>query len=251
MLAHDVSSGPEALEWLRRGEPCDGAILDMHMPDMDGIELGHAIRQLGGRRLPLMMLTSIGEQHLPPAGEAIGFSCVLIKPARTNALREALSRMLAGQENTRTSATVSVELPHDLGTRHPLRILVAEDNVTNQKLAQHLLGRLGYRSDAVADGREAVAALERVPYDVVLMDIQMPEMDGLTAARKIRELVPAGRMPRIIAMTANAMQGDREACLAAGLDDYISKPIRVQEVVQALLRSPSRVPESALVPGAG
>jgi CheY-like chemotaxis protein len=121
-----------------------------------------------------------------------------------------------------------------------LHILIAEDNPTNQKLMQHVLSKLGYSADVVADGGEALAAVDRERYDVVFMDVQMPAMDGLTATRRIRETIAEDRRPQIIAMTANAMQGDREACLAAGMDDYVSKPIRIQDVVQALLRSPSR-----------
>jgi CheY-like chemotaxis protein len=122
----------------------------------------------------------------------------------------------------------------------PLRILVAEDNAVNQKLALRLLSQLGYRADVAGNGLEAIQAVERQPYDVVLMDVQMPEMDGLEATRQICARWPGGRRPRIIAMTANAMQGDREVCLEAGMDDYVSKPIRVEELVAALNRSEVR-----------
>ena len=127
-----------------------------------------------------------------------------------------------------------------MGERHPLRILLAEDNVVNQKLALRLLQQMGYRADLASNGVEAIECVGRQSYDVVLMDVQMPEMDGLEASRRITSERPAGQRPRIVAMTANAMQGDREMCLAAGMDDYIAKPIRVNELVEALLQAPAR-----------
>ena len=127
-----------------------------------------------------------------------------------------------------------------LATRHPLRILLAEDNVVNQKLAMRLLQQMGYRADLASNGIEAIESIERQPYDVVLMDVQMPEMDGLEASRRITQRWPNGQRPRIVAMTANAMQGDREECLAAGMDDYVTKPIRVDALAQALLAATSR-----------
>jgi CheY-like chemotaxis protein len=121
----------------------------------------------------------------------------------------------------------------EMGRKFPLRLLLAEDNATNQKLALRLLARMGYRADVAANGLEALQALERQTYDVVLMDMQMPEMDGLEATRHIHQRWPGQQHPYIIAMTANAMEGDREMCLAAGMDDYISKPIRVEALIQA------------------
>ena len=123
-----------------------------------------------------------------------------------------------------------------LANQYPLRILLAEDNVVNQKLALRLLEQMGYRADMASNGIEAVESLERQMYDVILMDVQMPEMDGLEATRHIRKLTNTPQ-PHIIAMTANAMEGDRELCLSAGMDDYISKPIRVDELIEALLKA--------------
>jgi CheY-like chemotaxis protein len=123
-----------------------------------------------------------------------------------------------------------------MAERHPLRILLAEDNAVNQKLAIKLLSQMGYRADIAGNGLEAIEAIERQKYDVVLMDVQMPEMDGLEASRQICARWPRGERPRIVAMTANAMQGDRERCLEAGMDDYVSKPVRVGELINALNR---------------
>ncbi len=133
----------------------------------------------------------------------------------------------------------------EMADRHPLRILLAEDNAVNQKLALRLLSMMGYRADVAANGLEAIQALERQEYDVIFMDVQMPEMDGLEATRQIikrwPEQLPTGRRPTIIAMTANAMQGDRERCIEAGMDDYISKPIRNEELIRTLEQTPQMI----------
>ncbi|MGE5666794.1 MAG: response regulator, partial [Betaproteobacteria bacterium] len=128
----------------------------------------------------------------------------------------------------------------ELAARHPLRILLAEDNVVNQKLAMRILQQMGYRADLASNGLEAVESVGRQTYDVVLMDVQMPEMDGLDAAREICARWGPQERPRIVAMTANAMQGDRDMCLAAGMDDYLTKPIRVERLVEALSHVPGR-----------
>jgi len=127
-----------------------------------------------------------------------------------------------------------------MAARHPLRILLAEDNVVNQKPALRILQQMGYRADLASNGIEAVESVRRQVYDVVLMDVQMPEMDGLDATRQICARWQAPERPRIIAMTANAMQGDRDMCLAAGMDDYLTKPIRVERLIEALSRASAR-----------
>src|SRR6185437_10600827 len=155
--------------------------------------------------------------------------------------------LLADGESLRVAApaksTGKSALDAGMAARHPLRILLAEDNVVNQKLALRLLSQMGYRADVASNGVEAVESLQRQVYDIVLMDVQMPEMDGLAAARAICAKWRPNERPRIVAMTANAMQGDREACLAAGMDDYVTKPIRVDALVEALAQVRPRILE--------
>jgi CheY-like chemotaxis protein len=222
---------------VRQGDPLDLAILDLHMPEMDGITLAGSLRaQRSGEKLPLVLLSSLGGN----AGELQTdlFAACLIKPIRSSALFDTLLSIFSTQP-IQPGQTVPIKpvLDPDMAANHPLRILLAEDNAVNQKLALRLLSQMGYRADVAANGLEAVQAVERQPYDVVLMDVQMPELDGLDATRRICSRRRAGERPRIIAMTASAMQGDREECLAAGMDDYVSKPIRVEELVTALQRS--------------
>ncbi len=235
MIPRAAASGAEALAWLRQGEPFDLAILDLHMPEMDGLTLAREIRKLrDAETLPLVMLTSVGGQ----AREAreLGFAAYLTKPVKPSQLYDVLVKVLAGRAVPVMEHRAVPQLDPEMGKRHPLRILLAEDNMVNQKVALRILERLGYRADVAANGREVLEALERQPYDVVLMDIQMPEMDGIEATRRIRERWPAERQPRIVAMTAHALEGDRERLLAMGMDDYISKPVRVEELVAVLER---------------
>jgi signal transduction histidine kinase/CheY-like chemotaxis protein len=237
-----TGSPREVLGWVEAGAAFDIGVLDMHMPEMDGVTLARAIREhRPPTALPLLLFTSLGRREADAA--SVGFASHLMKPIKPSALFDALVGALAAQP-TRVDrrAPVRLELDPAMAQRHPLRILLAEDNVVNQKLALRLLEQMGYRADVAANGLEAVAAVERQPYDVVLMDVQMPEMDGLEASREIIRRWPEGR-PRIVAMTANAMQGDRELCLAAGMDDYVSKPIRVEELIAALDRSAAQAPE--------
>jgi PAS domain S-box-containing protein len=228
----------EALGWIRAGERFDVAILDMHMPEMDGVALAHAIRQApAGSSLPLILFTSLGRREAHAEDE--GFAAYLHKPIKPSQLFDALVSVVADQPvHVAARAAARSELDPEMGRRHPLRILLAEDNVVNQKVALRILAQMGYRADVAANGLEAIEAVERQTYDVVLMDVQMPELDGFEASREINRRWPAAR-PRIVAMTANAMQGDRELCVAAGMDDYVAKPIRVEELVAALERSPA------------
>jgi CheY-like chemotaxis protein/anti-sigma regulatory factor (Ser/Thr protein kinase) len=238
MTNKDTDSPKQALKWIADGEDFDAAILDMHMPEMDGLELALEIRKMeAGKDIPLLMLTSLGGREEVRAEERVEFAAFLTKPIKPSQLFNALGRVfIAGAEPSQPK-TEAPALESHMADRLPLRILLAEDNVINQKVALRILSRLGYRADVAGNGLEAIDALERQPYDVVLMDMQMPELDGLDATRRIRKEIANPRQPRIIATTANAMEGDRELCLEAGMDDYVSKPLRVDELVRALSES--------------
>ena len=231
MLPRVAEAPAEALGWIEAGEPFDLAILDMHMPGMDGVELAHRIRAIRPG-LPLVLFSSLGRREAGAADDL--FNAYLTKPVRQSQLFDVLITLLAHRPVRETAAPVRPHIDAGMATRHPLRILLAEDNVVNQKLALRFLQQMGYRADLASNGIEAVESVERQAYDVVLMDVQMPELDGLDAARRICARWSPSERPRIVAMTANAMQGDREMCLAAGMDDYLTKPIRVERLVEAL-----------------
>ena len=234
MTPEATHSPLEALEWVRQGKVFDAAILDVQMPEMDGLTLAREIiKVLGEKTMPMILLSSSGTSE---AGvRKMPFAAYLTKPIKPSLLYDALVQAF-GREIEVASVEPSSEMQFDpdLANRLPLRILLAEDNVVNQKLALRMLERLGYRADMAGNGLEVVQALRRQAYDVIFMDVQMPEMDGLEATRQIREEWSGESAPRIIAMTANAMREDREECLNAGMDDYLAKPIRVNELIQAL-----------------
>ena len=237
MTADATESPLEALGWVTGGRRFDLAVLDMHMPELDGISLATALRASeAGATTPVVILSSLGMHD--KSSEAV--AAFLIKPVKPSALQDTLATVLAGQATSVPVRAAGTGIDHDLGARHPLRILVAEDNPVNQKLALRLLERMGYRADVAGDGLQAIAAIEGAIYDVILMDVQMPELDGLEATRRIRHRWPGAAGPRIVAMTANAMEGDREMCLAAGMDDYISKPIRPEALNEALAATARR-----------
>lgn len=235
MITQEVASGREALELLSLGEEFDLAILDMQMPEMDGVTLASEIRKYrDSNAMPLVMLTSMGV----PVGEGrVHFVACLNKPIKPSQLYDALMDTFAERrQRERIKASLRSNLDSNLADRLPLRILMVEDNAVNQKVGLSILGHMGYRADVAGNGVEALQALENVAYDLVLMDVQMPQMDGLEATRRIRSQYGKGldARPIIIAMTAGAMEGDRARCLKAGMNDYISKPVKV-EYLQNLL----------------
>ncbi|MBC7705302.1 MAG: GAF domain-containing protein [Rhodoferax sp.] len=238
MVERNTESARDALRWLEQGEHFDVAVLDMHMPEMDGLTLAGHIHQ-AHPKLPLVLFSSLGRRE---AGDTEGlFSAYLSKPLRQSQLFDTLAGLLALDDSPKpVAAPAKRKVDEGMALRHPLRILLAEDNLVNQKLALRLLQQMGYRADLASNGREAIESVSRQCYDVILMDVQMPEMDGLEASRQITARWQKTQRPRIIAMTANAMQGDREACLAAGMDDYITKPIRVDQLVEALNNASQR-----------
>ena len=236
MVPRETGSPGEALGWLQGGERFDIALFDLVMPELDGLELAEQVAALTGNGsaipMPMVMLSSIGQRER----EGTPVSAWLAKPVKPSALFDTIATVLLGEAAARPASTDATATA-DLGTRRPLRILLAEDNRVNQTLALRLLAQMSYPAQVADDGRQAIDALDRDAFDVVLMDVQMPELDGLGATREIRARWP-DRPLWIVAMTANAMAGDREACLAAGMNDYISKPIRPAELAAALQRVP-------------
>ncbi|MBF0277763.1 MAG: response regulator [SAR324 cluster bacterium] len=237
-----------AFEKIRSGVSIDVAIFDYHMPQMDGYQLAESIRQLpAGKDIPLILFSSLDPEK---SNRQISqyFSGFLSKPLRHIQLQNILIEILNPRNSE--SALLKVEpgeVNISLGERFPFKILIAEDNRVNQKLTIMLMESLGFSADVAGNGLEALESLKLQPYDLILMDCQMPEMDGFEATRQIRSQHEAKEFPVIIAVTANAMTGDREKCLEAGMNDYLSKPIQEQELIKALEKwGPRLFPEKSL-----
>ena len=239
MVTRDTENARQTLELLHQGEKFDLAILDMQMPEMDGLALGAEIRKLRPpEALPLVLLTSMGLLPDTPQTSLAPFAACLTKPIKQTQLHDVLLQVLGGTRRAPRKVVPANKLDATLAHRLPMHILLADDNIVNQKVALRLFEQMGYHIDIAADGLEAVDAVRRHGYDMILMDVQMPEMNGLEATKRVREFErETGRAPSIIiAMTASAMAGDREKCLQAGMDDYLSKPVRPEAVQSAVER---------------
>ena len=246
MRTHPATSGTEGLVCLLGGQQFDAVILDLQLPETDAFAWVEAARKLpAGSSLPVILLSAVRLRAGEERSHRAGLSLFVYKPVRQIQLLETLVRAFADSRPLERRPPAVPVFDVTFAQRLPLRILVADDNALNQKVASIFLGKLGYRADVVNNGIEALEALERQPYDIVFLDVQMPEMDGLEASRRIRAKWLGKSRPRLIALTASAMAGDRERCLSAGMDDYLATPIHIKNMISTLERwgSPSSVLE--------
>ncbi|WP_374951951.1 two-component regulator propeller domain-containing protein [Mucilaginibacter sp.] len=225
-----AASGEEALRLLEGPQPVDLAISDMNMPEMDGIQLARRIREINPA-LPIILLTSMGSEQSKKNNHL--FDVALTKPTKHQLLYKHVIEQLKLKSDDEVPQSVKPTFSEDFALHHPIDILIAEDNAINQKLAKYILNKMGYKPDIVGNGHEALNALVSKKYDMILMDIQMPEMDGLEATRFIRANMDY--QPAIIAMTANVMTEDRDACIEAGMNAFLSKPLKLQEIMDTLV----------------
>ena len=244
LLPRSTTSAGDALKWIGRGDPFDLVLVDQTMAEMAGGEFFAGLRRIRSpAQLPVILLTTLGHARAP---DGPGFAGRCAKPVKPRALHALVRAALLGGGTPNAPAEPTDE---NIARAHPLRVLLAEDNAVNQRVAQLMLKKLGYVADVAGNGREAVTAVERAEYDVILMDLQMPEMDGLEATRAICARWPRGTRPHIVAMTANVSTADRAACAEAGMDGFTGKPVRMQDLRAVLLATPARVPGGALLVG--
>lgn len=246
MTSEEASGGAEALDRLAEahaaGRRIDVILLDFQMPEMDGESLGRRIKEDPAYgSIPLVMLTSVGGRGEAARFARDGFDAYLVKPVKQSYLYDCLVAVLGMREeeakaDAPSHGIVTTYTIEEMRRRDGVRILLVEDNAINQKVARSMLKRLGYECDVASNGLEAIDALQGNTYRLILMDCQMPVMDGYEATAAIRQLPPAMANIPIVAMTANAMVGDRERCLAAGMDDYVSKPITLADLGEAIER---------------
>jgi CheY-like chemotaxis protein len=227
-----AASGEKALEMLAADPSFLLVLTDMKMPGMDGVQLAQAVRERYPS-LPLILLSSLGDEH--SKSHAHLFHSILTKPIKQHVLgRHVLDGLQQRQATAGEEPPRKATLDAGFASLHPMQILVAEDNLVNQQLILHILNRLGYEPQCVDNGELVLAACNARAFDCILMDVQMPEMDGLEASRLLR--AQPGRQPVIIALTANAMAGDEEECRKAGMDDYLSKPVQLEALVDKLAK---------------
>lgn len=237
MTVECVTNAATAGKALAESAAFDAVLVDLQLPDKDGLTLADEIRQQPyGRYLPLLLLSSVRLRSDDARPAATGISVYVHKPIRPAQLLDALYRALSVQMQREKRTPISPSLDVNFARRLPLRVLLADDNPINQKVGLSVFAKLGYRADVANNGLEVIQALEHKVYDMLFLDVQMPEMDGLECARQISHRWTRDKRPVVIAMTGNALMGDREKCLAAGMDDYISKPVRIAELQAALER---------------
>jgi len=237
MRVQGAASSGEALKCLADDRAFDVAIFDLQLPGVDGLTLAETVRQQPtAQALPLLLLSSVRLRGDDARAASVGVAGLVHKPIRPAQLLDAVCRALGVKSQQEKKAPSAPALDGALAKRIPLRVLLADDNTINQKVGQSILKKFGYRADLASNGIEVLGALEQRAYDIVFLDVQMPELDGLETARQISKRWPREKRPCIIAMTGNALMGDREKCLEAGMDDYITKPVRIGELQQAIER---------------
>jgi signal transduction histidine kinase/CheY-like chemotaxis protein len=244
MITRAAKGAKEALTWINTSDPFDLAILDMEMPEMDGIQLGREIRKSRKKKqLPIVMLTSIGEYNINKNEIHELFDFYVTKPIKQSQLYNIILTIFA--KNIKQSEIKPIQSLIDKVEKIPLKILIAEDNIINQKLILKILSQMGYSADVVSNGIEVLESLKRQNYDLIFMDVQMPEMDGLEATKNILNEFDENKRPIIFAMTANVMHGDKEMCIEAGMDDYISKPILIDNLTELLNKWSKKISEKS------
>ncbi|MEQ2007967.1 MAG: response regulator [Limisphaerales bacterium] len=244
-----VATSKEALDLLSGGDRFDAIVLDLQLPEMDGLTLAQFVRRVPGcDATPLLLLTDTRLRSDDPRPGAVGISLYVYKPIRPAQVFDALVRAVENKPRTDKKSPVTSEFDSTMAERLPLRLMLADDNIINQKVGVKMLQRLGYRPEVAANGVEVLKLLEQQPFDLIFLDVQMPEMDGFEAARRIHLQWPDPRRPRLVAMTGNALEGDREKCLSAGMDDYVAKPVRITEL-QAVIERWGQARLTALATG--
>lgn len=239
-IARATGNPAEALGWTERGDAVDLVLLDSNTPQRTGADLSQRLRALHGDRIKLVLLNAGGAVLPREDALRMGLQLQLMKPLRRSPLLHAMQRLFDRPSSPvvrpQTESSETPAVPESKSTRQSLRVLVAEDNPINLKMITHVLVRLGYRADVAGNGKEALQALRRQPYDVVLMDVQMPVMDGIEASREISRTFPVGNRPRVIALTAGVTDEDRQACMDAGMEDFLAKPLVLPALLAALAK---------------